>query len=137
MAVLCLSYAGHENANRFRRPGVPLVLWLVIHRFELLSRLAAIFRLNSAWGRNSSFELRLVMNKKTKVAIAVAGGFCLIAGSAWVLSSNFSAACNKPGPGWMAVAPRSGTVYVSTSENSPWSRIAHLLGIRDRDCSTP
>jgi hypothetical protein len=137
MAVLGLSYARHESANRFRRSGVPLALWLVIHRFGFLTRSQAFLRLNSAWGRNSFLELRLFMKKKTKVAIAFAGGVCLLLGAVAAAYAYGSSHCAKTGPGWMAVAPLSGDVFVSNSENSTWSNLAHLLGISDLDCSKP
>jgi hypothetical protein len=96
-----------------------------------------VLAINFGLGRYSNFELRLFMNKKTKVAIAVAGGvfLLLVAVSAAYVSG--TSHCDKTAPGWMAVAPLSGDVFVSNSENSTWSRLDHLLGISDRDCSKP
>ena len=100
------------------------------------------FTLISTWSHIINNLIKLIcysffMNKKTKVVIAVAGGVFLLVGTAWVASANLSAACNKTAPGWMAVAPLSGDVFVPNSENSAWSKMAHLPGISDRDCSKP
>jgi hypothetical protein len=51
VAVLGLSYAGHENANRFRRPGVPLGSYLVSYpQIWIIGCATSIFELKSGMG---------------------------------------------------------------------------------------
>jgi len=77
------------------------------------------------------------MNKKTKAALAVAGGVFVLGGAVSAAYVYGSSHCDKTAPGWMAVAPLGGDVFVPKSENPTWTRMAHLLGISDRDCSKP
>jgi hypothetical protein len=76
------------------------------------------------------------MNKKTKVAIAVAGGFCLLVGTASTSAAkqpNGSEPSSAPQSNWLAVAPLSGDVFTPSTIGSGGVVNPHLLQIDDWD----